>query len=632
MWKIKLIFTCKTIISSLVFIVLLFIQFSVHSQETDTVQNLYVWELEDGYRINKISFDTIINQFHILNPIEKVSFSNTFLGSVGSEYRSNIFFDELDKPFTDFLPENAFAAYLRSKHTEKFYFSKKSYVELKYSMSVKKFNENNLDVIYTQNINKKWNVGMNYDLISADGIFPKNKVSEHSLNFFTSYTGDIYSMHAAYTRNKFRVQESGGIKPTSETDPSMTDPQISGASSTLFKSSFFVSQEFKLGKTVTEIIDDTLKQSTYKERGRINYVFNYENNYRNYLDDSENEFYADTIISSLWELDSLNLKLYENSLFWTFREMDLGNARLVNSLGLKYEIIKNHAFKGYVYVYDADYYKSLSTNFNSSGEFRKFRYYFNAFYYLRGYKINDYKGKFGVEKDFSLKRNISTIKLNVELSKRNPSLMEQYYYSNRFYWDNKFSKKSTAKVRLGFSIPKRKFKVELALAKLDNYIYFNALGYPAQLNASLNVLSARGEKEFKLGVLHSLNRLLWQSADNETAVSIPEVVLYHNLYLNLHYKTALYVHVGYELSYSTEFDALSYMPATGQFYQKREMKTGDFPIINVFADLRIQTVLLFLKFENIGSQFLRNDFYYVANNYPINPLMFKFGVSWRFKN
>ncbi|MEN8119112.1 MAG: putative porin [Bacteroidota bacterium] len=616
----------------LILLLLVFNHAYLYAQEKDSLPEQYAWTLDEGYLIHEVNFDTTINQFHTFNPIEKASFSNSYLGNLGSEYHSNIFFDELEKPYTDFLPETPLAAYLMTMEKQKFYFSKKPYIELKYVMSTKKKNENNLGVIYTQNINKKWNVGLKYNLISSDGVFPQSKTSEHSLNFFTSYTGNKYSVQAAHIRNKFRLQESGGILPTLFTDPELSLPQINSASSVLYKSSFFVSQEYKFGKNITEVIDDTLKQTVYREKGKLNYVIKYEHNYRNYLDNDPVGFYRDVFLDSTITSDSVNLKLFDNSLYWTFREMEMGNSKLINSFGAGYEILKNYGFKGYVFINNGDYYQSLSAKFNSKGVFNKFRYKFNASYYLYGYKMNDYRGLFTIEKDFGLKRYISTLYLDLEISKRTASFMERYYYSNHFHWDNNFDKKNIAKAKFGFSIPDRKLKMEMSYAQMGNYIYFDSLAYPVQLQTGLNVFSATGQKEFKLGKFHSLNKVVWQQVSDTVAVSIPELALYHNLYLDLHYKTALHLHVGYELYYSTEFNALSFMPATGQFYQRREMKSGHFPIVNVYADARIQSVLLFIKFENVSFQFFNSSYYYLANNYPLNPTVFKFGVSWRFNN
>ena len=624
-------FKLKTALLIFILFLLILNHGHLYAQDQDSLPEQYAWTLDNGYRVNEVSFDTTISLFHTFNPIERVSFLNSHLGNLGSEYRSNIFFDELAKPYTDFLPETQFAAYLMTIEKQKFYMSKKPYIEIKYVMSTKKRNENLLGIAYTQNVNKHWNVGLKYKLIAADGIFPQSKTSENSLNFFTSYTGEKYSLHVSQIRNKFRLQESGGIMPPENTDPELTFPQLEGASSELFKSNFFISQEYKFGKTITKIIDDTLKQVIFREKGRLNYVTKYEHNYRNYFDsDPMVGFYKDVFMDSTMTTDSVNLKLFDNSLYWTFPELNRGNSLLINTFGAGYEILKNFGFKGYVFVNEAESYESLNAKFDSKGVFNDFRYKLNTSYYFQGYKTNDYLGLLNVEKDFNLRKHLLTIHFDFEISKRTATFMEQYYHSNHYIWDNNFDKKNVSKTKLGFLIPERKFIVEATYAQLGNYIYFDSLAYPVQLNEALSVLSVKGQKAFKLKKFNSLNKIIWQVADNKDAVSIPEFNFYHNLYLDLNYKTAMHLHVGYELSYSTRFDALSFMPATGQFYHNRGNNSGDFIILNVFADMRIQSVLLFLKFENIGFQVSNSTYHYLVNNYPLNPTLFKFGVSWRF--
>ena len=617
-------------------LIILFFSFSrffMFAQESDSLHDLKMWILADGYGIEKQSLDTLKTDFHIYSPIDKFSFSNSFLGNTGSQFNSNIFFDEISKPNTDFLPENQFSAYLMTNRNQHYYHARKPYIALSYVMSTKKRNENDLNVLYTQNINKDWNVGFNYVLISSDGIFPQSKTSEHSLNFFTSYTGEKYSVHASYYRNKFLLQESGGIDSMETTDPDLSRPRIDTASSVLFKSGIVVSQEFRFGHTINETIDDTLQKTSYREIGKLNYVFNYGHHYRNYFDNGyASGFYQDILMDTTSSLDSTNSKLYDNALYWSFREMKYGKSTLSNSFGAGYEIIKNYGFRGYVFVNNGERYESFRAIFNSNGKFNKIRYNLHSYYYLQGYKLNDYMAVFNFEKDIYLNKNRATAYLNLELSNKQVALMEQYYNSNHFKWDNHFKSKHTEKAILGLEIPKYRLKLEASYAQLGNYIYFDSTAYPVQLDNNLGVMAVKLDKEFKVWKIHSRNKVVWQNADNAEAVSIPDFAFYHNLYFDLHYKEAMYLNLGYEFYYSTEFDALSFMPATGQFFQERLMKTGAYPIINVFADIRIQSVLLFIKFENVSFQFINNKFYYLVNNYPLNPTMFKFGVTWRFRN
>jgi len=602
-------------------------------KDVDTVPPLSTWTLEDGYLKRIQPFDTVLPRFHIYDPIEKTNLSATYLGNVGSEYVSNIFFNNLNKPYSDFLPDNQFETYLSTSQKQQFYFAPKPYAELKYFMTTKKWNENDLHVLYTQNINPKFNYGIKYDLQSADGIYPQSKVSEQTLNFFIGYSGDRYSIYAAYIRNKFRLQESGGIKVTGITDPNLTQARIEGAYTQLYKLDFFVSQEFKFGYTTTEVVDDTLERKTYHPIGKLNYIFNYDHNYHTHFDDdTTSEVYRDNLISETWTTDSTNLKKWENSLFWTFNNISYEHAEVLNSVGALSEIIKNYQFKGYVWKPESDVYHNLKVIFKSEGTFKKFLYRFNSYYYLIGYKTNDFRGTLNLQRNFTFKKSPASLALTIDVYRQEPALMEQYYYTNHFIWDNNFDKKDVAQLNLSFTIPKRYFKLKLDAANLGNYVYFDSLAYPAQMKNTFNVFSAAIEKEFNFGKFSSMNRVIWQYADNDNAVSIPEYVVYHSLYFNVWYKTAAHFHIGYEIYYSAEFDALSYAPVTGQFYLGQEMKSGGEPIFNMYMDIRVQRVTLFFKYENVSFQFFTDDFYYLASYYPMNPTLFKFGVAWRFTN
>jgi hypothetical protein len=606
---------------------------SENKEQKDSLPSLSSWILEDGYLMRSMPFDTVLPRFHIYNDIEKNNTSVSFLGNIGSGYTSNIFFNNLDLPFTDFLPENQFAEYLLTPQKQKFYFSPTPYAEIKYFMSTKKWNENNLHVLYTQNINKKFNYGIRYDLQSGDGMFPQSKVSEPTLNFFIGYTGDKYSIYAALIRNKFRLQESGGIEITGITDPNLTKSRIDGAFSQLYKFDFFISQEYKFGYTKTKIVDDTLEQKIYQPVGKLNYVFNYEHNYRTYFDDDTlSNVYRDILISKEWTTDSINLKKWDNSVFWTFNNISYQNAEVLNSVGAVYEIIGNYTFKGYVWKPQVDYYHNIKTVFKSVGTFKKFLYRFDSYYYLSGYKQNDFRALLNLQRNFTFRKSPAVLSLTMDLYQREPAFMEQFYYTNHFIWNNNFDKKNVLRLNMTFQLPNNFFKVKLDAANLANYIYFDSLAYPVQAGNSFRVYSASIEKEFNFGKFSSMNKVIGQYSDNNEVVSIPKYIFYHSLYFNYWYKTALHLHLGYEIYYSAEFDALSYAPVTGQFYLGKEMKTGSYPILNMYLDMRVQSVLLFFKFENISFQFLNDDFYYPVSYYPMNTTMFKFGVAWRFKN
>ena len=128
--------------------------------------------------------------------------------------------------------------------------------------------------------------------------------------------------------------------------------------------------------------------------------------------------------------------------------------------------------------------------------------------------------------------------------------------------------------------------------------------------------------------------MLFQTSENNSTISIPELVYYNSTYFEdeLFFKSTegkLKLQIGFDLYYNSLYYAPAYMPATGQFYLQRETKYGDYPMFNAFANLKIKRMRLFFKMEHVTEGvFDRN--YFSAMHYPLHGRAFKFGFSWSF--
>jgi hypothetical protein len=67
----------------------------------------------------------------------------------------------------------------------------------------------------------------------------------------------------------------------------------------------------------------------------------------------------------------------------------------------------------------------------------------------------------------------------------------------------------------------------------------------------------------------------------------------------------------------------------GSFYGQGAVETGGFAYIDAFLNLRVQRANLFLKFTNVGANWLGYD-YMMTYGYPVVERAIKFGVLWRF--
>ena len=609
----------------------------LYSQTVDSLSdNLYSWQLDEAFQKYYVDFDTTVNNIQEFNLIDKNSISNSVIGDLGSACRSNIFFTEKENRYTNFIFDENIEPYLLTISNQKYYFSKTPYFDLKYVMGTKQRKENDLNVLYTQNINKNWNVGFRYKLHSAKGELLRNKTSLHSYNAFFSYIGERYSMHSTFIRNKFSYDENGGISDTAFVEKDFALPRINAANSVYYKRNFFISQEYKFGTKRYELVNDTTNKEIFNELGRINYIFNVENNYRKYSEVNivDSSFYQHMYIDSLATSDSLNLRLIENTFIWTFKEIYKKNIKFRTSFGASLENIKYTRFKGYVFIEKPEMYNSTKALSSIFGKFGNILFVINVNYYFEGYKEGNYLLNFNFNKTFVTKKQKFDVYLKTKLEKVNPFLYEQANTNNIFTWNNSFKEKINSSIRFGFNFPSISAKIELAAGSYANYIYFGNDSLPNQYEKGLNILSARVHKNFKLWKFHSNNKIIYQITDNDSIISLPKLSVYHSLYFeNYLFKKAMFAQIGYELKYSTAFNALSYMPATGQFYQSNDgRRVGDYPVISAFMNMNIKNVLLFLKFEHVNGQFLKNEYAFSLNNYPVTSSIFRIGVRWQFKN
>ncbi len=644
----------------------------VFSQEDSTSSYLRAWRLEEGFLVEPVGFDTVITGFQRINPDEYYSISNNWLGNLGSAWKSNIYFGTYDKKYSDFDFDNQFMPYSYTKYNQRFYHSVTPYFDLHWTTSQRVRNENQLSALYTQNINKKWNVGLRYHLIASDGQYPHSLIKDHSLNPFFSYNGEKYSAYFAFMRNKFRSEESGGINDSITNDPTFAQALIDEASSVYFNRSIFFSQEYKFGFTKKIVIDDSTTETSFRELGRINHVLTIDKNYRIYNEvHSLNEYY-DSIANfdDVTTRDSVIMRRMENSLYWTFKEIKRPNFKGRLTVGGSLESLKwtntglhpeidsiNRRTQDTVWISrDTTFYNENYNNVKLYGGIdartKMFVFSANASYYLgdvlgTSNKVNNFEGNLLISKSIMLGKKKSDIYFKLRVGNYSPTIFQQRYSSNHYIWKNKFKNVGKTDLRIGLKIPITRTKAEFAYGLANNYIYYDSLVMPQQYTErAFSLMSFRLHQNFvigkhsKVGRLKILNKIVYQLAptDIQHVIRLPEVSVYHSSFYEMDYflkvkKLSINVQFGYDVYYSTAYKSLGYSPAVGQFYNSSYGRiSGDYPIVNAFINARIKTVLIFFRYENIVNHFSENKFYFLLDRYPINTPDFRFGVSWRFKN
>jgi hypothetical protein len=182
-----------------------------------------------------------------------------------------------------------------------------------------------------------------------------------------------------------------------------------------------------------------------------------------------------------------------------------------------------------------------------------------------------------------------------------------------------------------FISPKYNLESGIRYSLINNYIFHDTLGIPAQTKSELLLLSAYINKEFILGKFNVQTQLLWQKVSASQFVHLPEISARVSLSYNMVLAKVLYVQLGADTRYNTQYYADAYQPATGFFYLQNKKKLGNYPYMDVFANVKLKRTRVFFQYMNLASLFLDSP-YFTALHYPMYRATFRLGVAWSFYN
>ena len=157
---------------------------------------------------------------------------------------------------------------------------------------------------------------------------------------------------------------------------------------------------------------------------------------------------------------------------------------------------------------------------------------------------------------------------------------------------------------------------------------------PAQSNKNVRLLAATLSQDFHWGIFHWENELTYQATSNSDVAPVPTFTGYTNVYLLFRIAKVLRTELGADVRYFTSYYAPAYSPIIGQYCVQdpaQRVKTGNYPIINVYANLHLKHCRLYAMASHVnyssgsGRPFL-------TPHYPINRLVFRLGLSWNFFN
>ena len=229
-----------------------------------------------------------------------------------------------------------------------------------------------------------------------------------------------------------------------------------------------------------------------------------------------------------------------------------------------------------------------------------------------------------------------------------PSFYYRNYHARHLWWENDLDKTIHTRIMGTLSFPKTRTKLRVAVDEIKNYTYFSqsyditeeglrtgVMITPMQESGGINLLTAQLEQNFRLGILNWENQFTYQHSSKESVLPVPAFNAYTNLYIKFKVVKVLNVDLGADMRYFTSYEAPDYSPYMGQYTVQgngeNNVKIGNYPIVNVYANVHIKHTRFFVMMSHINAgQGDKN--YFFAPHYPMNERVFRIGVSWNFFN
>lgn len=221
------------------------------------------------------------------------------------------------------------------------------------------------------------------------------------------------------------------------------------------------------------------------------------------------------------------------------------------------------------------------------------------------------------------------LKAGLSLLRVPPTILDEYFYSQAYKWDTAFKNTTTVNFYASTSIRRGNFVLSPSATNslITNFIYFDKKAQVKQESSAINILRVGLGVEYRWRRLLITNQLYYTANSAENRFPTPKIANNTTIAYEFIYAKILHINAGVEVYHRSAYYANNYMPLTRQFFLQDQQKVWGTPVADVFADLKINKVRLFLKFAHVN-QGLPSNGYYVSSTYPGLRRTFFLGVNW----
>ena len=619
--------------------------------------------------ITPIATDTATFNFQNLHFTDGLNGEYNYLGNMGSPRQSRIFFNRAEA--NQFIFTDALDFFLTTPSEFNFTNTKSPFTNISYYRAGNKVNgEEWFKAYFGANVNKRTGLGFNIDYLYGRGLYDHQSTGYFNGSLYGYHHGERYGINALLSYNKLRLAENGGIAD----DRYITNPEAMAEGKKTYRPAdmptnlhstwnedyvrtLFLAQDFKLGyyKARTDSMPDTvIVHHDFIPVSKIFHTMELNSNSRRFIDYANTKnYYADNFLpydsidgtQYLRLRNTAGLTLIEGINKW----IPFGASAYVSHEYRQFTLSDSVGGTGRDHMHT---YKE--SNISLGGNIKRslgeaFHFNATAETVLAGSDLGAFNIEGSADLNFHLWGDTMRLRADGYMKNSNPSFYYRHYHSQHYWWDNDLHKEFRTRLGGSIAIDHTRTRLYAGVENIKNYAYLAGTPYKPgpngtaplslssitarQYTGNIQVLSATLWQDIKWGVFHWDNEVTAQYSSHPDLLPLPTLNVYSNLYLLFTYAGELKVQFGADVRWFSRYYAPDYAPALQQFFVQEgseKVELGGYPIVNAYANFHLKQVRFYVMYYHVNQGLLRQSDSFLAPHYPINPRLFKLGLSWNF--
>jgi len=599
--------------------------------------------------------DTAMLNYHDIDVQQRYSLSSTTNGNVlVSPIESRIVQDRkhtIDDPFAWSL-----TPYVTTPQQQRYFNTTTPFSSIAYKKGfVTGHEENDLSFLFTGNIGRPLNLGLEMDYLNSVGHYENTAGKLFRGTVWGSYDGAHYSMHGAFSWSRLSSFDNGGLKDVSQLSSSLNSEDLPSRLNAMMAyrylsgylhNQYAITKEREYHDSI-EVVEDgrRVKKDTlrveYIPLITFSHIFETNNSNRRYIEKTaEQGFYDTTYYNTSKTNDTTDVLTIRNTIAVTFCEAY--NTKLKFGATV-FAMNECQRFMNDSVPYDSIYDYRWTNNTFVGGAIHKHRganvlYTIEGQVCLVGYKIGEFDVHGNVDMKFKAGKYPLIVGARAYAKSEKPSWYLQHFRSNHIGWDNNFgfTYRFMGGATVAYPTKWVKPRIDFSFENQTRPIYVSATDWkPRQYSGNVQIITADVGADITTPWVNLENRVVFQHTTNDSVLPVPTVILQHRLYYHGTWFRALDAQIGVDLRFFTKYHAPVLCPATSMFATQQTTEVGNYPWMNAYASFYVRSIRLrfFFHYQHMNHQMMKKNIGYLTMpGYPTNRDIFRAGLAWHFYN